>query len=64
MAPTARRLREFREAVHALSDDPTTRNVKRYLAASRALDGIRVGRRRRGAPSPLRGRPTGSPIGA
>lgn len=33
----ARTVLEFREAVLALSDDPSTRNVNRYLAASRAL---------------------------
>jgi hypothetical protein len=33
-----RRLRLFREAVLELSDEPTPRNLRRYLAASRLLD--------------------------
>lgn len=47
MAPAAPKLREFREAVRALSADPGTRNIDRYLAASRALDGAQTGRRPR-----------------
>jgi hypothetical protein len=44
---TSLTVREFREAVYALSADPGTRNISRYLAASRALDDLRVDRRRR-----------------
>ena len=33
-----RALRQFSDAVLALSDEPTLANVRRYLAASRALD--------------------------
>jgi len=40
------RLDEFREAVLALSDDPSAVNVARYLAASRALARPETDRRR------------------
>jgi hypothetical protein len=45
--PTARSLREFWEAVRALSDDPSKRNVSSYLTASRALEPAPAVRRRR-----------------
>jgi hypothetical protein len=41
MATTAPTLREFQEALHALFADPT-RNVDRYLAASRAIENART----------------------
>jgi hypothetical protein len=49
MAPTHHTLRELREAVRALSDNPGPETVDRYLAASRALDPAHVARRRRSA---------------
>ena len=44
--------RRFVDAVLALSDDPASRNVERYLVASRALESCRSKRKpksRRGA---------------
>jgi uncharacterized protein (DUF2336 family) len=38
---TAPTLREFQDAIHALFADPT-RNVDRYLAASRAIEDARA----------------------
>jgi hypothetical protein len=49
MAPTAGKLREFREAVYALSAHPGTGNIDRYLTASRALDHDQAARRPQGA---------------
>jgi hypothetical protein len=46
MTPPALRLDEFRDAVHAFYADPT-KNVDRYLAASRAIGNPPTGRRRR-----------------
>lgn len=51
MAPPAGKLREFREAVRALSADPDPSKIDRYLAASRALDQAQPNRRRRDAVS-------------
>jgi hypothetical protein len=46
VTPPALRLDEFRDAVHAFYADPT-KNVDRYLAASRAIGNPPTGRRRR-----------------
>ena len=41
--PTERdAVRELIDAVHALSEDPRRANVDRYLAASRALEDVRL----------------------
>jgi hypothetical protein len=38
---TPNALQEMVDAVHALSDDPSPANVDRFLASSRALEGLR-----------------------
>jgi hypothetical protein len=45
-APAKTAMREFIDAVLALSDDPAPTNVGRYLAASQALEDSRPPRRK------------------
>jgi hypothetical protein len=52
--PKSSAIRDFVDAVHALSDEPSPANVVRYLAASRALEVPQPTRRTRAQARGLR----------